>query len=264
MVKVSSQCRPQLSRFALLALSSGYRESRVAIARLRRAYSLVAQPRYRPSIAYFLGSGAVSVMWAWDWQLVLATGAGMGCLALICGTPPGQWQRWRSRIAVLSGKLPLAVGLAGTASLGTYLMAAIWAESENRWLAIASIGQGLVSAAALALVVWQVTIARQQRGRDCYEQWLRELTAGEPIRRLMAVRQLSERAACQELNPNQFQQLIEYFTLILIQETEESVRQAIFESLQIWQVQVKADREVQPIQLPMRERLSLSRPIIAD
>jgi hypothetical protein len=244
----------------LWLLAAGVGQGRVAIAQGRLGFALLTQPHYRPLLTYFVGSGATVILWAWDWRLVLATGAGIGCLALLRETSPEQWRQWQTKLGYLSEKIPLTVGLAGMASLTTYLMATIWAESENRWLAIATMGQGLVSITTLGLLVWQVTIAQQQKGRDRYEQWLRELTAHEPLRRLMAVRQLSERVTQQELSSGQFQQLIEYFSLILLQETEESVRQAILESLQAWRVSVKPDRPLQPIQIPVRS----PHPIIAD
>lgn len=223
----------------------------------------LAHPRYRPLLACFGGSLAVSVMWAWDWQLVLATGMGIGGMSLVYVLPQQQWrwQQWRLLLQGLSGKMLLAVGVGGMTTLSTYVITMIWAESENRGLAIASIAQGLGTAGILGLLIWQVAIAHQPQANAPHERWLNDLTANEPLKRLMAVRQLSQRADHQDLSKVQFQQLVEYFTLMLTQETEPTIRQALFDALQAWQQSSSPQSLLQPLKIPLAsEKAILRRP----
>jgi len=233
----------------------------------------LTHPRYRPLMAYFGGSLASSLMWSWDWQLVLATGMGMGAMSLVYVVPQQQWrwQEWRIWLQGLSGKMVLTVGVGGMVTLSTYLMATIWAESHNRTLAIASILQGLGTATILGLIIWQMAIAQQQKALDCFGHKIPDLTAHDPLKRLIAVRYLSQLADRQELNEGQLQQLGEYFTLMLTQEKEPTIRQALFDYLQAWQSaagsnsrsNTRSKTVLKPLKIPIgHEKTLLRRPLM--
>lgn len=271
MIKASSRRKRFPIRVSLLLAVASFPREMIAFldapptAILFDGIQRLAHPRYRPLIACFGGSLAVSIMWDWDWQLVLATGLGIGGMSLVYLLPQQQWrwQQWRLLLQGLSGKMLLAAGVGGTTAVSTYVMTAIWAESNNRWLAIASIFQSLGTAGILGLVSWQLAIAHQSRQSNSYEQWLIDLTASEPLKRLMAVRQLSQLKEQQALNEAQFQQLLEYFSLMLTQENEPTIRQALFEDLQSWQRSSPPASLRQPLKIPLNsEKTMVRRPLL--
>jgi hypothetical protein len=218
------------------------------------ALKTLAHPHYRPLMAYFGGSLTLSLMWSWDWQLVLATGMGIAAMSLVYVVPQQQWrwQEWRIWLQGLSGKMVLTVGVGGMVTLSTYLMATIWAESHNRTLAIATILQSLGTATILGLIIWQMAIAQQQKAVDSFGHKIPDLTAPDPLKRLIAVRYLSQLADRQELNEGQLQQLGEYFTLMLTQENEPTIRQALFDYLQAWQNVAGANSRSNPVLKPLK------------
>jgi hypothetical protein len=186
-----------------------------------------------------LASTAVALLLAWNWQLILATAAGIGVMAcayflLSCNWQEGWW-RWRQFFQVPQGKLTAAVGSGGIAALSTYIAAAIWTDAENRWLAVGTILQGLVSSATLLLLFWQGLARQEGRDEAKFARLLADLTAAESLKRLIAVRQLAALAAKTPRQQKYQAQLTGYFRLMLAGEEEPAVREALLENLQAWE-----------------------------
>jgi hypothetical protein len=206
---------------------------------------------------WLLAAIALSVLLAWNWQLVLATAAGIGSMALAHSLLEWDWKAWWHRCQRFfhtpQGKLSLSVGSGGLVALSTYIAAAIWSESENRWLAVGTILQGVTSILTFLLLAWYAFSQGQQQDESKFERLLADLTAEDSLKRLMAVRQLTNFVNKTPV-PSVYQaQLQEYFPLMLVKEAEPAVGEAILESLQSWEtVPLKAKKQPgKPLQLPV-------------
>ncbi len=225
-----------------------------------RVLQVIFERKYRNFALWMVVSTGMTLMLAWNWKLVLATSTGIGSLLLIFLSDRGNWQRywsiWRQLFSGSQGKLAIAACSGGAIAVGTYLAAAIWSESEHRWLAVGSILQGLGTLMTLGLVSWQIFSHRQQLEAKNFEQWLRDLTQTDALKRLIAVRQLANYVSQQPLSSRQRQQLEEYYCYMLSTETEPLVRQAIAESLQF------GARPQTSVPIPLKPLLRVSQPIL--
>lgn len=194
---------------------------------------------FRKASRWLVGTIALSAMLCWNWKLVMATGVGVGSMLLVYNMQGWNWQlyyvRWQRFLQGSQGKLTLAVGGGGLAAFATYLAASIWADSENRWLATGAILQGAGTLFTLALLSWHIVGHQKNRDAGQFEQLLRDLTDSNPVKRLIAVRQLTDlvrESRCDRLDR---EQLDRYFCLMLARESEPVVREAVLESLQKWE-----------------------------
>ena len=143
------------------------------------------------------------------------------------------WQRLTSFLTGYNRRLLLAVASGSLGGLVTYIIASIWADTENHWLATGSILQGLGTLITLILLGWQINRESTQRYEAKFEQLLEDLTADNSLKRLIAIRQLTNLAYKKVLDREQQTQLIEYFCLMLTQSQEPSLQEALLDSLDI-------------------------------
>ncbi len=174
------------------------------------------------------------LLWWWNWKLLLATSVGIILMLAVYTFKKQHWQRFSRRLHnLLTGynrKLALAVGTGSMGALFTYMSASIWADAENRWLATGSILQGLGTIVTLSLLGWQLNSDRYSETK--FDQLLLELTAVEPLKRLIVIRQLTRLAVKNRLSREQRLQLVEYFYLMLAQPQEVIVSEALLDSLE--------------------------------
>lgn len=208
--------------------------------------------KVRKASKWMLGSFVFVVMLAWNWKLVMATGSGVGLMLLVYSMQGWNWHahlsNWRQFFTGSQGKLTVAVGSGGLAALGTYIAASIWADSENRWLAIGTILQGLGTLITLLLLGWHISGDRAEQDEVRFERLLQDLTATESLKRLIAVQQLATLANKPRLRQIYQPQLVEYFSLMLSTEEDAIVCEAILRSLQKWNRNLPSDR---PLQIPL-------------
>ncbi|BBA79790.1 hypothetical protein RGRSB_1344 [cyanobacterium endosymbiont of Rhopalodia gibberula] len=182
-----------------------------------------------------MGSTGLTFMVAWDWKLVLATTTGVLLMILMYQIQGGNWQRrwsyYREFLRGFSGKLILAVSSGGLGAILAYIAASVWANSENRWLAIGFITQGIGTLISLGLLLWQIVQVREESYENQFNQWKLDLTSTDPLKRLIAVRSLANLLKKQWFNHHYHQQLRDYFKLMLTKETESLVCQGILEGL---------------------------------
>jgi len=202
--------------------------------------------------AWVMGFLTLSLMLLWNWKLLLSTGAGVGIMLLIYLIPGSNWRvywaSWQKFFTGTSRKLTQAVGGGAIAAFGTYLTASIWADSENSWLATGWIIQGLVSVFTFVLLLWHIFNTKgSDKAEAHFDQFLLDLTSKEPLKRLLAVRQLT----C-VVKPWQEIQLGEYFRLMLTTEGEPIIREALLESLQGLDRSQLISQENQPSRVPIR------------
>lgn len=249
--KTIFQAHPSVAREGL----SPSRQYRHAIKRL-------AQKRNRQRLTWFVMASAIFVMLAWNWKLVFSTGSGIGLMWLVYAGLDWNWRqswtRWQPFFKGSHGKLILAVGSGGIAAISTYLMASIWAATENRWLATGSILQGIATVSTLGLVLWQMLTTNERNDKTKFDTWLFELTAQDSLKRLIAIRQLTNLVTQGDLPISYQQQLNEYFRLMLTKETDETVRDALFTSLGTSNTQPPLESQRPPLQIPVTVKRSLN------
>ncbi len=225
----------------------------------RRVIKTLAAKKTRQFLTWAAACASFLILWAWNWQLVLATLTGVGAMIGVYHLQgqnwPSLWLWGRAFFTADSGKLTLAVVCGGLGSLATYLAVAIWTYAENRWLALASILQGFGTVLTLILLGWHFLDHRGQNESKNFDRWLEKLTVNDPLMRLMAVRRLSE----MELSPSRREQCQEYFRYLLSRETDTQVRSALLDNF--------AGKEAikpQPLQIPLQVRKSSLKSVISE
>jgi uncharacterized membrane protein len=191
--------------------------------------------RWRKNIhllGLFLG---VLILIIGNWKLLLATISGVGIMFIIYQWNELNWQKywlkWRELSISSHGKFILAVSSGGIVAIITYIMATMWDDTENHWLATGAILQGLISAATLGFLSWQSYKQKLSSHISEFEQILIDLTATSSLKRLIAVRKLTERVKSNSLNLSQKEQVKEYFELMLKLEKEPIISHVLQESL---------------------------------
>ena len=182
-----------------------------------------------------MGSTSLTLMLTWDWKLVLATTIGVSLMALVYQIQGENWQRrwlyYREFLKGLSGKLMLAVTSGGLGAIGAYIAASIWANAENCWLATEVIIQGVGILFSLGLLLWQIVQVKEKSDENQFDRWVSDLTSSDPLKRLIAVRNMVNLLTKQRFDNHYHQQLRDYFQLMLTKETELLVRRGILEGL---------------------------------
>lgn len=176
----------------------------------------------------------------WNWQLSAAIAIGILVLVLVYLGQQGEFNRltgmWQRLGHPSNRSLTVAVTAGGTATLSTYLAVSVWQEAGSSWMLAGLIVQAFMTLAILLLLVWQRFNAdwgepdRLERQVDC---WLTELADPDPLKRLIAVRQLTRAIAQPSRSPAAVAgDIADYFRLMLNRETEPIVCRALLESLQ--------------------------------
>jgi hypothetical protein len=173
----------------------------------------------------------------WHWQLLLATATGIATMALVYLIQQQNWQLpWSDLRKFFQGSdspLLLAVVSGGMATLSTYLAVAIWRDSASPWIASGAILQGLGTLAVLILLVWQILNRYTRQENAYFNQRVTDLTQSDPLKRLIAVRQIGQLAKDSQLDQGQARIVAEYFRLLLVAEQEMVIRNAVLDGLQV-------------------------------
>lgn len=204
--------------------------------------------------------------WYWDWQILISALAGLALMRLAYQGFFPQWQKsWRTLSRLLVGynrKLTIALGSGLMGGFFTYLATAVWAETENPWLAFSSILQGLISITTLTLLGWHVKREANHRQNDRFGDLLTELTARDDLKRLIAINQLTDLVKQKKLHHERRSQLRTYFQFMLTQVQESSIQDALIDGLDILdfdKLSLAADNSPKKIKLkqPLENRLLL-------
>ncbi len=204
---------------------------------------------------------SVVIIWLWNWKLFLATVAGISLMLLVYWLQNINYQSYLLRLKrFFTGQhrhLTIAVGSGGIGALITYTAASIWANSENRWLAVGGILQGLATMLTLGLVSWQFLTFKKYDRQIKFEEMLQDLTDIIPLKRLIAVRKLANLLNEKTLSKNQYYQLLQYLRIMLATEEELIIQDAIWEALNKWNPQELTVLE-QPLDIPLENIASSS------
>lgn len=202
----------------------------------------------RKVLGWFCGSFMGVLMLPGNERLLLTTLAGIGVMLLVYRLQLGIWKNYlldcQRFLKTPSGRLAVSVSCGAIAFFGTYLAISIWNDSPNPWLATGLILEGFVTLLTLVLLVWYLFTHLAKSDEAKFEQLLVQLTDNSPLRRLIAVRQLSQLGNHSNLDRSYSLQLQEYFRLMLTVEQEPIVRETVIKSLESY----SEKREITPAQ----------------
>ena len=178
----------------------------------------------------------VVAMWLWNWKILLASSIAVGTMMSVYSMQEWDWQQFWSEIHKFAGspnrRFALAVISGGIAAVSTYMAFSIWVDSDSQWIAVGAILQGLGTLLILILLVWQMIALYGDRQDDYIEQLLTQLTDSNPLNRLIAVRRLDKVVRSDRANPVVKKNVTQHFVLLLSQESESVIREAVFDCLQ--------------------------------
>ncbi|MEO1005142.1 MAG: ATP synthase subunit I [Cyanobacteria bacterium J06638_38] len=205
----------------------------------------------------------IVLLWWLNWKLFLATTAGIGLMSCCYLMQNPHWQRyWRKCQGLLVGsnrQLAVAVGTGASGAFCTYLAASVWTDAENQWLATGSILQGVVSLTTLALLWWSLRGKKARSLEAKLDQLLADLSHGDRLKRLIAIRQLTRLLIKNRLSAEHYCQSVEYYRLMLGEPQAPMVRNALLESLAILEGDngAKQPSEIKiPLQLQRSRKLA--------
>ena len=204
-----------------------------------------------------------------NWRLVFAMSVGLGSLKVL------NWlnqKHWRPLELLFQRGLKLGaksqtwvIGGSTAATLGAYMAVSILAEADSFWIAVGAILQGLITFAIFCLLIWRIGHRSSPQSNDL-DQRLGDLTHADPLKRLIAVRQITRLAT--QADPDQLylpdsqlslrSHLTDCFRLMLRHETETIVRSAVRESLQSISPKPQLPKGSQPIASPITLKRSAS------
>ncbi|MEG4420439.1 hypothetical protein QUA70_17895 [Microcoleus sp. LAD1_D5] len=188
----------------------------------------------------------------WNSELLFSTGLGIAAMMLVYRGQSWDWQLLRSKGEQFwqgpNRRFVLAVGTGGIATLGAYMSLAIWADSESHWMALSVILQNLGMIAIAGLLLRQGLSRRAAKDEVAIERILADLTDADPVKRLIAVRQMTDLVNRGGFGPVSSvksslaepskriarSRAAECFRLMLSREPEALVRNALLEGLQTW------------------------------
>jgi hypothetical protein len=188
----------------------------------------------------------LAAVWGWwNSQLLFSTGLGIAAMMLVYRGQSWDWQLLRAKGEQFwegpNRRFVLAVGTGGIATLGAYMSLAIWADSESHWMALSLILQNLGTTAIAGLLLRQALSLGASKDEVALDRILADLTDPDPVKRLIAVRQMTDLVNKGGFGPVSSvkssiarSRAAECFRLMLSREPEPLVRNALLEGLQTW------------------------------
>ncbi|MBM0740785.1 hypothetical protein JOY44_03990 [Phormidium sp. CLA17] len=215
-----------------------------------------------------IAAGAVALLY-WHGRLVFATVIGVVVMLLVY-----LMHDWKPSInAVEVRKLlqgwnqpfVVSVGAGAIATFSTYLAIAIWAESDSAWIASGAILQGMGTLIGLGLLMWQICNRQNPQAQIPINQLLFDLAHKDPLKRLLAVRQLTdsvsvlddeyrlERRSQGANRPHNSakipsrRQIADYFRVMLQREEDPIIRAAVLDGLQTLEIVYQLQQATEPM-----------------
>ncbi|MEA5572726.1 armadillo-type fold-containing protein [Calothrix sp. UHCC 0171] len=201
----------------------------------------------------------VVAMLVWDWKLLLASSIGIGAMTLAYSMQKWNWQKYWFELSKLlhspNRRLTVAVLSGGIAALSTYMAIAVWMGSKNPWIATGAILQGIGTLITLILLIGIIINSQDNKDQNQIDKLLRNLTESDPLKRLIAVRQLTKLATSSRINISEQQNITECLQLLLTQEKETLIRDATFESLQILDTANQKPTPLKPLKIRVKKQV---------
>lgn len=194
----------------------------------------VSPQKLRGSRSWVWGLTVAIALLIWNWKLLIATSAGVLVMWGVYSMQGWDWQVVRSNLRRFlrssNRQIAIAVCTGGIATVSSYMAVAIWAQSENHWLATGAILQGVATIATLMLVVWQMITPKASTDEVSFNELLINLTDTDPLKRLIAVRQITRLMKTTAIADPAT--ISDYFRFMLGREREPMVREALLDGLQ--------------------------------
>ncbi|WP_103667541.1 hypothetical protein [Pseudanabaena sp. BC1403] len=172
----------------------------------------------------------------WNWQLIAATSAGIFAMTAVYVMQDWNWNvvLWRIQKFLQSPyrHLPLSVASGTVTVFLTYTVLAVWSNQENHWLASANILQLGATLGILVLLVRQAFKQWLQRQQDNFDQLIAQLSVNDDLARLIAIKQINQYVQNNRLPVAQERAIADYCQILLNRETETTMQEAIFETLE--------------------------------
>lgn len=195
-------------------------------------------------------------MWWWNWKLLLGTAVGIGIMSGSYLAQNRDWQKywakWRRYLTGLNRQLTIAVGSGGLGAFITYVIASAWAEAENHWLATGLILQGFASLVTLVILIWSLLKGSKNSVEARCEKLLLNLTHPQPLKRLVAIRQLTRLVKSDRLSPEYYWQAIECYRLMLSEPQLSFIRIALLDSLDTLGIENRSQSPRPPVKIPIK------------
>jgi membrane protein implicated in regulation of membrane protease activity len=207
------------------------------------------------------------LLFVWNWQLILATAAGIISMLLIYRFQGKDWHsykvKWQHLWENCDRRLTVAIASGGLTALIAYTAAAIWSDTDNPWLAFGSIVQGLLTLATLSLVIWNVWRRQERQNNDRFDELLADLASDNQLKCLMAVRKTIRWVEKESLSAERRGELLEYFRLLLSSQDSPTMKAAILDGLAVLEIEQFIDlspaaspRESPPLEIPINLKVS--------
>ena len=213
---------------------------------------------------WLLGLSVALAMLICNWKLLLATSIGLLVMWLVWKLQACNWQLyWATLRRIFGGanrQLTIAVGSGGLATLSTYTAVSIGVDTDSPWIATGAMLQGLGTLAILVLLVWQMIGRQVFPNQAKLDRILADLTAADPLKRLIAVRHLTR--LMKKYDEMQQQAIADYFRLMLNQEQESIIRAAVLDGLETFNNAQKLAVGNDPLAIPLNlKRSALKSPL---
>ncbi|WP_216086686.1 ABC transporter ATP-binding protein [Halothece sp. PCC 7418] len=243
-----------------VSLHRRQKSSRQRSSRAVRGREFLSQLQSLLSSFWLWGVVIFAIMLVWNWQLLLATVIAMGMLIVLFRFPvnrwSGYWRKWQQTLDESQQRLLMALGGSSLIGVGSYWALQLWDHLDNHWLAGSAIAQGILLTGLFGLQVSKlITASDDNHPQHHFSQLIDELSAEHPLKRLRAIRQLTQLAIKDNLHASQLQEISESFSLLFAVETEPILRQGLLESMQTlqrhqcWQKwEIKSGKPLQKLQ----------------
>ncbi len=214
--------------------------------------------RWRKQTGPLVGLGMAVAILLWNWQLLLATGAGITAMLGMYLMQQWDWRRilqqWRRfyklELRGTNQAMAIAVAIGGMTSLLTYLAVSMWLSTENHWMATGMILQTMGIFATLCLLVWQFLTHKSSEAELSLNQLIVNLTDADPLKRLISVRQITSLIRNNHAQREQQDAIADYFHLMWSRETEPLIREALLEGLETLKETKKLGQGISPLSIP--------------
>lgn len=189
--------------------------------------------RQRLGVWFIALLGSLLLM-VWDGRLLISITIGLGAALLIQQQyiNPATGHTVLKWLSTPPSTTVIAIGCGFLSLIASYLTLQIWHDTNSLGLAIAILLQSLGLLTLLCLFGWRLFKQDQERfNSNQMNDWINHLTALDPLKRLIAVRQICRYFEASPLDDRQTQEIREYFHLLQQQESEPSIQNAILEGL---------------------------------
>ena len=229
---------------------------------------LVRQWRSGAGLWVAIGTGALALFY-WNGRLFVATGAGIGVMVLVYlmhdWKPTVNLAALRKTLDGWNQPFLVAAGAGTIATFTTYLAASVWADAQSHWIASGAILQSMGTLAVLLLLITQRLNRQERKQRIPYHKLVADLVNDDPLKRLIAVRQLTDAVSVLADEPGDRRagvakkptrrEIADYFRLMLQREEEPIIRDALYDGLQTLDIVYQLKQATEPLlQLTPRQQ----------